>query len=126
MESGDKKTRHAGGRPKKAVRRDQQLAVMCTRLERKVVEMKAGVAGMSVSEFLRALALKGKVNARAKALPKEVLLFTATLNHLAANLNQVARWRNRGDTLTALERAELQVLSGKVRQLALDIKSFLK
>jgi hypothetical protein len=92
MESGEKKTRHAGGRPKKAVRRDQQLAVMCTRLERKVVQMKAGVAGLSVSEYLRTLALKGKVDARAKALPKEVLLFTATLNHLAANLNQVARW----------------------------------
>ena len=126
MDSEVKKTRHAGGRPKKPVKRDQQLAVMCNRIERTIIELKAKKNNVSVSEFLRTVALKGQADRRIKSLPKEVLLFTATLNHLAANINQVARRRNRGDDLNALERAELQVLSGQIKQLAQNIKSYLQ
>lgn len=126
MNSEVKKTKHAGGRPKKPVKRDQQLAVMCNRIERTIIELKAKRTNVSVSEFLRTLAMKGQVDRREKSLPKEVLLFTATLNHLAANINQVAKRRNRGDDLNALERAELQVLSGQIKQLAQNIKSYLQ
>lgn len=126
MNSEATKTKHAGGRPKKPVKRDQQLAVMCNRIERKIIELKAKGASVSVSEFLRTLALKGQVDRMIKTLPKEVLLFMATLNHLAANFNQVAKRRNRGDDLNALERAELQVLSGQIKQMAQDIKSYLQ
>lgn len=126
MNSEKSKTNNKGGRPKKSVRRDQQLAVMCNRVERAIIEVKAKKANVSVSEFLRTLVLKGQIDRRVKTLPKEVLLFTATLNHLAANLNQVAKRRNRGDDLNAFERAELQVLSGQIKQLALDIKNYLQ
>ena len=61
-----------------------------------------------------------------KLLTKEILLFTATLNHLAANMNQVAKKRNSLDELNAIERAELNQLSGQIKQLAKDIKSYLQ
>lgn len=115
-----------GGRPKKAVRCDQKLTVMCTLIERKVIEAKAKVALLTVSEFLRKLALSGKIDRQEKVLPKEVLSFTATLNHMAANLNQIAKKRNGIDELNALERAELQYFSEQFKQLANDIKTYLK
>ena len=126
MDSNLKKAKHAGGRPKKAVKRDQQLAVMCTQVERKGIELKAKAASISVSEFLRFLALKGQVDRSVKSLPKEILLFTATLNHLAANINQVAKKRNQGEDLNALERRDLDILTAQVKQLAKDIKSYLQ
>jgi hypothetical protein len=120
------KSAHKGGRPKKGIRRDQLLAVKCTLIERKVIETKAKSVLLSVSEYLRALGLNGKIDRHQKILPKEVLAVTATLNHMAANLNQIARKRNGIDELNALERAELQYLSGQFKQLASDIKNYLK
>ncbi len=117
---------HKGGRPRKAIKRDQLLAVKCTLMERKVIEAKARSVLLSVSEYLRALGLNGKIDRRQKVLPKEVLAFTATLNHMAANLNQIAKKRNSIDELNALERAELQYFSGLFKQLANDIKNYLK
>ena len=118
--------KNKGGRPRKAIRMDQQLAVMCTLVERKLIEHKAKKSNCSISEFLRNLALKGQAVRKIKALPKEVLLFTATLNHLAANLNQIAKKRNRFEELDAIERAELNALSKQVKQLAIDIKTYLQ
>src|SRR2546430_9915142 len=92
------KTRNKGGRPKKDIRRDEQLAVMCTLVERKAIEYKAKAANVSVSEYLRTLGVKGQVDRKIKTVPKEVLQFNGTLNHMAANLNQVAKKRNREET----------------------------
>src|SRR5690349_18384634 len=66
------KTRNKGGRPKKAIRRDEQLAVMCTLVERKVIEYKAKISDVSVSEYLRTLGVKGQVGRKIKTLPKEI------------------------------------------------------
>ncbi len=118
--------KNKGGRPRKEIRRDQQLAVMCTLKERKIIEAKAKMSNVSISEYLRTLALEGQVGRRIKVLPKEVLLFTATLNHLAANMNQVAKKRNQQDELNALERADLMVLSADIKKLAAAIKSYLQ
>jgi hypothetical protein len=115
-----------GGRPRKAVTKNQQLAVMCTLEERKLIEEKAETANMSKSEYLRTIGLSGKIDIKIKVLPKEVLFFTATLNHLAANMNQIAHKRNCNDELTEVERAELNALSQQVKGLASDIKFYLK
>ena len=126
----EKSTSHTynkkGGRPRKAVTKSQQLAVMCTLSERKLIEEKAKNANMSKSEYLRTIGLSGKIDIKIKALPKEVLFFTATLNHMAANMNQIAHKRNCNDELNAIERAELNVLSQQVKQLVIDIKSYLQ
>jgi len=72
------------------------------------------------------MGLTGKIDRTDRVLPKEVLLLTGTLNHLAANMNQVAYKRNRQDELNAVERATLQHDAAAVRQLAKDIKAYLK
>ena len=59
-------------------------------------------------------------------VPKEILQFSGTLNHMAANLNQIAKKRNQLDELNALERAQLNQLSLSVKQLTKDIKNHLK
>ena len=110
-----------GGRPKKTIRKSEQLAVMCSLLERKIIENKAKRVGVSVSQFLRELALNGKIEI--KTFPKDILLYTATLNHLAANVNQVAKKRNREETFNAMERAEWLVLAQEVKNLVTKIKS---
>ncbi len=97
MEQGkakETKSLRKGGRPKKGIKRDQLLAVKCTLIERKVIEAKAKSVLLSVSEYLRNQGLSGKVDRLQKVLPKEVLAVTATLNHMAANLNQIAKKRN--------------------------------
>ena len=126
MISENDNSKHKGGRPKKNIKRDEQLAVMCTFVERTVIENKARQANVSTSEYLRTLALKGQVDRIQKALPKEILQFTGTLNHLAANMNQAAKKRNGFDELNALERADLSFTCQQVKQLANDIKNYLK
>ena len=115
-----------GGRPKKEVRFDQKLTVMCTLSERNIIEAKAAAVLLSVSEFLRKTALAGKIKKREKVLPKEVLALSATLSHIAASLDGIAKKRNGTDELNALERAELQFFSGQFRRLAKDIKTYLQ
>src|ERR1035437_4005778 len=114
-----------GGRPRKAIKKDQLLGVKCSLLERKVIESKARESNTSVSEYLRKLGLTGKVDMKIKTLSKEILQFKGALNHLAANLNQVAKKRNMNDELNALERASLEHQSKEIKQLANDIKNFL-
>ncbi|MEI6947325.1 mobilization protein [Paraflavisolibacter sp. H34] len=126
MESNSNSASGKGGRPKKDVLRNQLLGVKCSLLEKMVIEHNARDVNLTVSEFLRALGLKSQIDRKQKVLPKEVLLFSGTLNQLAANLNQIAKKRNSNDELNALERAELNVLSDQLKQLAFDIKNYLK
>jgi len=117
--------KNRGGRPKKAVKRDQLMAIKCTLYERKIIESKAKKVNLTVSEYLREIGLTAKIDYRNKALPKEILSFTGVLNHMAANLNQIAKKRNSNDELSPFERAELKVQSEKVKDLAVQIKKFM-
>jgi hypothetical protein len=118
-------TKNKGGRPKKAIKKDQLLGVKCSLVERKVIEYKARENNFSVSEYLRKLGLSGKVDMKMKTLSKDILQFKGTLNHLAANLNQVAKKRNMNDELNPLERASLEHQSKEIKQLVNDIQKFL-
>ena len=115
-----------GGRPPKAVKQNQFIGVKCSLIEKNLIRQKAKTVGLTVSEYLRELGLKGQADRKIKVLPKEVLLFTATLNHLAANMNQIAKKRNQHDELSVIERAGLTVLSNDIKRLAVDIKNFLQ
>jgi len=118
--------KNKGGRPKKVVKKDQLLGMKCSLIERKAIEAKARSVNLSISEYLRKMGLTGKIDRSERAIPREVLQLTGTLNHLAANLNQIAHKRNRMDELNALERATLQHDSTALRQLAKDIKNYLQ
>lgn len=124
MEEQNDTKKNKGGRPKKTIKRDQLMAIKCTLYERKIIEAKAKKINITVSEYLREIGLTTKIDYRNKALPKEVLSLTGMLNHMAANLNQIAKKRNSNDVLSPLERAELMVRSGQVKDLAVQIKNF--
>lgn len=116
--------KNKGGRPTKKVKRQEQLAVMCTFIERRIIESKAKKAGFTISEYLREMGLNGRLII--KTYPPEILQFSARLNHLAANVNQLAKIKNANEQLTPIERAELKVLSEEIRILATNIKQYLK
>ena len=118
--------KYKGGRPKKAIKKDQLLAIKCSMPERKIIEEKASNAELSVSEYLRQNGLNGKIDRPKKVIPKEVLQLTGMLNHLAANLNQIAKKRNGFDELNAMERALLELQSRDLKNLAVTIKNYLQ
>ena len=118
--------RNKGGRPCKAIKRNKLLGVKCTLVEKITIQAKAKYSGLSVSEYLRGLGMNGKIDMQKIMFPKEVLQFTSTLNHLAANMNQAAKKRNYNEELNALERANLNHVSVMVKQLVQDIKIRLK
>ncbi len=122
-ESGFRKSK--GGRPKKKVKRDQQLAVMCTVIERKVIENKARETGLTLSEYLRKMGLSGKIDRYKNELIREFLQCSGKLSHLAANCNQIARKRNREDPLDPLERSQWQVMAKQVKELVGELKTFM-
>ena len=126
MEEQRTVTRNKGGRPKKAVKKDQILAVKCSLFERRAIEARAKSTNLTVSEYLREMALTGKIDIRQKTFPKQVLALSGTFNHIAANLNQIAKKRNSGEELNALERAEIKVRSGELKALAVEVKSYLQ
>lgn len=116
--------KNKGGRPTKKVKRQEQLAVMCTFIERRIIESKAKKAGFTISEYLREIGINEKLVI--KTYPPEILQFSARLNQLAANVNQLAKMKNINEQLSPIERAELKVLSEGIRVLAANIKQYLK
>ncbi|GAB3013873.1 hypothetical protein GCM10027051_16410 [Niabella terrae] len=118
--------KNKGGRPKKSVKRSHRLRVACSALERRIIEIKAKQAQLTISEFLREASLNSQIVARQKTLPKEVLDFTGNLNHLAANINSLAYKNNSAQTFNAFERAELKQLAVQVKELAQAIKNSLQ
>jgi hypothetical protein len=126
METKSLNKKKKGGRPKKAIKRKEQLAVMCNLLERKAITHKAKTSGLTISEYLRELGVKGRIIQNFKVLPGEVLQLLGNLNHIAANLNQIAKKRNQSDQLNAFERAELNWIRDEVKRLVELIKQYFK
>ena len=122
----DKKPRsvNKGGRPKASLKRSNHLTVMCTIMEKKIIQINARKAGTNISVFLRTLGLNERV--KVKTLPKEVLQLTGTLNHVAANLNQIARKRNGVDELDAMDRALLNQEVRSLQGLVKAVKTYLE
>lgn len=118
--------RNKGGRPKKAVKQNYFIGIKCTLIEKTYLKRKAKMAGLSLSEFIREAALKGQTVSQVKLIPKEILQFTATLNHMAANINQLAKKSNQNYFLDEAEKAALRMLPEEVKQLATSIKNCMK
>ena len=126
METGKTFTTNKGGRPKKPVRKDHVLTLKCSLTEKCIIEAKAKKCGLTISQYLRAAAINGKIDMPKKLLPPEVLQFTGMLNHLAANLNQIAKKRNSSEQLDAIERAGLELQSKELKTITVNIKSYLQ
>jgi len=113
-----------GGRPSVPHKRRSSVSVMCTLIEKRIIEANAKRVGMNPSVFLRNLGLNMRIEVKVKTLPKPVLEMRGTLNHIAANLNQIARRRNRGDDLNAMERALLDQDVRSLRALVKNINAY--
>jgi len=105
-----------GGRPKVKIKKREHLAVMCNLLERKIIEGNAKKVN---------LGLHSRIKHKIKSLPKEVLELKGMLNHVAANLNQIARKRNRNEELNAMERALLNQQGRELKGLTDKIDHYL-
>ena len=80
-----------------------------SRLEHYILQQKAGKAGINVSEFIRQVAITGKVTARQTAEERHA---TQQLIGMANNFNQMAKVANRegmGSIRLLLEGCLLQV-----------------
>jgi hypothetical protein len=122
----EKSKGNRGGRPKVSAKRDQHLAVKCSLLERRLIERRAKGLGLTVSVYLRELGLDGQVEHRVRALPREVLLLTGTLHHIAAQLSQLVDRRNQRDGIRSLEHTPLGQLVEDLATLVVQIKKFVQ
>ncbi len=80
-----------GGRPPSETKRDQQITVLLTKLEKLTLKKRAEKAGLNLSDYGRQMVLMGK--AQVRLTPEE----NATLNEVARlgnNLNQIAHKAN--------------------------------
>ena len=126
MEEREQYTRNKGGRPAKAIKRNKLIGVRCSTTEQFLIEAKAKAARLTKSEFLRILGLTGKIDIQKKVIPKEVLIAVADLNHLAANMNQIAKKRNSNDDLNAFDRAEINVAVDNLKEFVTNFKNHFK
>lgn len=97
--------RKKGGRPPSATKRDQQITVLLTRLEKLAIQKRAEKAGLNLSDYCRQMVLSGQ--AQVRLTPEE----NAVLNQVAKlgnNLNQIAHKANAdGIRSIAIEAARL-------------------
>lgn len=114
------------GPRKSAAPRDRHFTINCSLIERTAIEGQARSVGLTVSEYARQMALKGKIDRPLKVMPKEVLQLMGVLFQLTADLDQIAKKRVSNEELNALERANLQDLVQTLRELVREIKSYLK
>ncbi len=119
--------KNKGGRPKKDVKKTQIITLKCTSYDKMIIAAKAKSVNLTVSEYLLQMGKEGQVDSRVKTLPKEVLSLTGELNHIGANLNQLAKKHNSvTDVLTPLDRADLLVLCKKIKELVTLIRNYLQ
>lgn len=80
-----------GGRPPSTQKRDQQITVLLSKLEKLVIQKRAEKAGLNLSDYSRQIVLTGKAQARLTAAENETLNQVARLGN---NLNQIAHKAN--------------------------------
>lgn len=117
--------KNKGGRPVIKHKKDQQLSTQVSLLERKIIENQAKKCLLTVSEYLRDTGLYGKISIKFKTLPKDVLQLTGTLNHTAANINQIAFQLNSQNLLTESERIKLEGLIEEIKEVVKIIREVL-
>ena len=124
MKTAIRSNNNKGGRPAKEIKRNKTITVHCSALEQRLLKEKGREAGTTVSEYLREIGLNGKIDRQKKAFPKDALLLKGTLNHIAANLNQIAKKRNSGEDLGAFMRTQLEEECEQLHTLTITIRNY--
>lgn len=126
MEQNEKQIRNKGGRPKVAVKKDKMIPVKCSSWEKTIIKGKARVVKLTSSEFLRKLALDGKIDRPTNDFPKEVLQFEKLLNNTASNINQIARKLNSTGQFTSYWQEQLRFHLAELKRIEQQINSYFK
>jgi len=124
MEQKDTVKKNKGGRPIKAIKKAQVLHVKCSSVEKTIIKGKARSVNISVSQYMREIALTGKIDSKAKALPKEILKGFALLHNAASNINQIAKKLNSTGDLTPFLNDQLQFHLGELEKIEEKINSY--
>lgn len=91
-------SRSKGGRPKKGARRGAKVEIRVNADEKTGLQLSAGEAGLTVSEYVRRRSLGRPVTARADRETRVLL------RRIGVNLNQLARAANTSGTSASEER----------------------
>lgn len=124
METVNKYSKSKGGRPPKEIKRNKTITVHCSSFEQRLLKEKSKNAGISVSEYLRSAGVSGNIDRRKTEFPKDALWLKGTLNHMAANLNQIAKKRNSGEDLGVFMREQLQDFCDQFHALTIIIRNY--
>lgn len=124
MEQKGTVKKNKGGRPKKPVKKEQVLHVKCSSVEKTIIKGKARSATISVSQYMREIAITGKIDSKAKAFPKEVLKCLALLHNAASNINQIAKKLNSTGDLTPFLNDQLQFHLDELEKIEEKINSY--
>lgn len=84
----EKSKKNKGGRPPKKLKRESNLGFFVTVPEKELIKSKAARTGVKVADYLRDIALKGKV--RNLATPEEIQQYRE-LTGIANNINQLTK-----------------------------------
>lgn len=115
-----------GGRPPIKFKKSYQLSTRVTLLDKKILEQKAKQARLTMSEYLRHQGIVGNVNVKVKTLPADVLKMKGTLNHIAANINQIAYQLNSTHILNSTEFIQYKELIYEIKDITKLFKEYLK
>jgi hypothetical protein len=108
MNTVRKKKQKAGRRPK-AIKKDVRAAIRFTKSEYFIVKEKAAVAGTSVSNYIRKVAINADIKNR---LTEEERQFVRQLAGMSGNINQIAKCFHKEGTMSGLaffERYRIQL-----------------
>ena len=97
MIEGEK--RKTSGRPRQNVKRESATGVRFTKDEYSMIREEAAKAGMSLTPYIRQMALEGKVIAR---MDEEERHFYRQLTGMSENLNQLTKKAHQEGILTAI------------------------
>jgi predicted DNA binding CopG/RHH family protein len=98
MISEETQIKHKGGRPKKPVHR-KVTSLRLSKAELFIIRSKAENAGMSMTTYIRQMAIHGKVIAK---MDEEEKQFARQLVGMANNLNQLTKKAHQEGLLTAV------------------------
>ena len=99
MSSSKNDTKHKGGRPVKAIKREAATGIRFTKSEYFLVKHKASKAGLRITQYIREMAVEGKVLPR---LTPEERDQVRQLVGMANNLNQLAKTAHQEGILKAM------------------------
>lgn len=104
------------GRPKKKLKKDQRLTVVCTESERFYITKWAKEKGLTVSDYLRSMAFIQVENGNRPEFSREARPLLVQLNFLIGKLKELLE-HDQGLPFTALKQAGIRSTLQQINQL---------